>query len=140
MRRHYSLALCSALAALCGVAPVWAQTADEKLAAAGHGEYLRYCASCHGTNGKGDGPIAGDLRVAPADLTKISERRGGVFPQATLAEFIDGRRRVRAHGPGNMPIWGHRFDSEAPTAPAGDIVIRGRIMLLIEYLRSIQAK
>jgi mono/diheme cytochrome c family protein len=140
MNRRHSLALCSALAALCAVAPVWAQTAEEKLAAAGHEEYLQYCASCHGTGGKGDGPIAGDLSVAPADLTKISARRGGTFPQAMIAEFIDGRRRVRAHGPGNMPVWGHRFDREAPTAPAGDIAIRGRVMLLIEYLRSIQAK
>jgi len=139
MSRH-SLALCSALAALCVSASASAQTAEEKLAAAGHEEYLQYCVSCHGTGGKGDGPIAGDLSVAPADLTHISVRHGGVFPEAMIAEFIDGRRRVRAHGPANMPVWGHRFDREAPTAPAGDIAIRGRVLLLIEYLRSIQAK
>jgi len=139
MRRH-SLALFSAVAALCDSASAWAQTGEEKLAAAGRDEYSRYCASCHGTEGKGDGPIAADLSVAPADLTQISARRGGVFPQAMIAEFIDGRRRVRAHGPANMPVWGERFDREAPTAPAGDIAIRGRVLPLIEYLRSIQAK
>ncbi|HXK25215.1 MAG TPA: cytochrome c [Myxococcota bacterium] len=139
MNRH-SLALCSALAALCSAAPVWAQSSEEKTAAAGREAYLRYCASCHGTEGKGNGPLAEDLRVAPADLTQISAHRGGVFPQAMIAEFIDGRRRVRAHGPANMPVWGERFDREVPTSPSGDIVIRSRVMLLIEYLRSIQAK
>ena len=139
MNRH-SVALCSALVALCGAAPAWAQTAEEKLATAGREEYLQYCASCHGTDGKGNGPIAEDLRVAPSDLTQISSRRDGVFPEAMIAEFIDGRRRVRAHGPGNMPVWGQRFDREVPTNPAGDIAIRGRIRPLIEYLRSIQAK
>jgi hypothetical protein len=80
------------------------------------------------------------LRVAPADLRQISARRGGVFPQAMIAEFIDGRRRLRAQGPGNMPVWGERFDREVPTGPAGDIAIRGRVAALIEYLRSTQAK
>jgi mono/diheme cytochrome c family protein len=139
MNRH-SLALCSALAALCSAASAWAQTSEEKVAAAGREEYLQYCASCHGTEGKGNGPIAADLRVAPADLTQISARRGGVFPQTMIAELIDGRRRVRAHGPGNMPVWGERFDREVPTSPAGDVAIRGRVAPLVEYLRSIQAK
>jgi mono/diheme cytochrome c family protein len=111
-----SLALCCALAALCGAAPAWAQTAEEKLAAAGREEYLQFCASCHGTDGRGNGPIAEDLRVAPSDLTQISSRRDGVFPHAMIAEFIDGRRRVRAHGPGDMPVWGHQFYREAPPA------------------------
>jgi hypothetical protein len=57
-----------------------------------------------------------------------------------IAEFIDGRRRLRAQGPGNMPVWGERFDREVPTGPAGDIAIRGGVAALIEYLRSIQAK
>ena len=133
--------LCLAfLAALCIAPPASAQTAEEKLAAAGREEYLQYCASCHGIDGKGNGPIAGDLRVAPADLRQISSRHGGVFPQPMVAEFIDGRRRVRSHGPGNMPVRGHRFDREVPTSPTGDIAVRGRVELLIEYLRSIQVK
>ena len=135
-----SLALCSALGALCAAAPAWAQTAEEKLAAAGREEYLQYCASCHGPEAKGDGPLAEDLSVPPADLTHISTRHGGVFPEAMMAEVIDGRRRVRGHGPANMPVWGHRFNVETGTRPAGDLAVRGRMLLLIEYLRSIQAK
>ncbi len=135
-----SIAFASALAALCTAAPTWAQTSEEKLAAAGREEYLQYCASCHGPEGKGNGPLAEDLRTAPADLTHIAARHGGVFPEPMIAEIVDGRRRVRGHGPGNMPVWGRRYDLEVGTGNAGDIAIRGRISLLVEYLRSIQAK
>jgi mono/diheme cytochrome c family protein len=136
-----SIALASALAALCTAAPAaWAQTSEEKLVAAGREEYMQYCASCHGPEGKGNGPLAEDMRVAPADLTHITSRPGGAFPEPMIAEIIDGRRRVRGHGPGNMPVWGRRFDREVGYGQAGDIAIRGRISLLVEYLRSIQAK
>jgi mono/diheme cytochrome c family protein len=136
-----SIALASALAALCTAAPAaWAQTSEEKLVAAGREEFLQYCASCHGPEGKGNGPLAEDMRTAPADLTHINSRHGGVFPEPMIAEIIDGRRRVRGHGPGNMPVWGRRFDREVGYGQAGDIAIRGRISLLVEYLRSIQAK
>ncbi len=140
-----SIALASALAALCGAAAAAsaqtsAQTSEQKLAAAGREEYLQYCASCHGPDARGAGPLAGDLRVAPADLTHISTRHGGVFPEPMIAEIIDGRRVMRGHGPANMPVWGRRFDREVNYGQAGDIAIRGRISLLVEYLRSIQAK
>lgn len=136
-----SIALASALAALCTAAPAArAQTSEEKLVAAGREEYMQYCASCHGPEGKGNGPLAEDMRVAPADLTHINSRHGGVFPEPMMAEIIDGRRRVRGHGPATMPVWGRRFDREVGYGQAGDIAIRGRISLLVEYLRSIQAK
>jgi mono/diheme cytochrome c family protein len=140
-----SIALASALVALCTAAPAAraqtsAQTSEEKLVAAGREEFLQYCASCHGPEGKGNGPLAEDMRVPPADLTHITSRHGGAFPEPMIAEIIDGRRRVRGHGPGNMPVWGRRFDREVGYGQAGDIAIRGRISLLVEYLRSIQAK
>jgi mono/diheme cytochrome c family protein len=134
------LAVCSALAALCAAAPGWAQTAEENLAAEGREEFVQYCASCHGTDARGDGPLADDLRVPPADLTQVSARHGGVFPEAMIAEVIDGRRRVRAHGSAEMPVWGHRFQVETGTRPASDFAVRGRTLLLVEYLGSIQAK
>lgn len=36
---------------------------------AGAGLYQRHCASCHGAQGRGDGPAAAGLAVPPADLT-----------------------------------------------------------------------
>jgi hypothetical protein len=34
----------------------------------GHKYFVRYCASCHGTDGTGDGPVAKTLVTPPANL------------------------------------------------------------------------
>jgi cytochrome c553 len=38
------------------------------------------CAVCHGPTGSGDGPAAASLQTQPSDLTKIADRRDGVWP------------------------------------------------------------
>ena len=35
--------------------------------------FVRYCASCHGTNGTGDGPVAKSLNKPPANLRLLSD-------------------------------------------------------------------
>jgi hypothetical protein len=47
-------------------------------------------------NGKGDGSLADELKVRPADLTEIATRRGGKFPAVEVREIIDGRRKGAA--------------------------------------------
>jgi mono/diheme cytochrome c family protein len=112
--------------------------ADESVAAqAGHNLYSEHCEVCHGLRGDGTGPLAEELRVAPADLTRIAQRRGGVFPEVEIREIIDGRRRVRGHGPANMPLWGEVF-AESRAGPQHEAEIRDRIVSLVEYLKSIQ--
>ncbi len=106
-------------------------------AQAGHNLYEQYCMVCHGIRGHGDGALAEELRVAPADLTTIAMRRGGVFPEAEMREVIDGRRRVRAHGPANMPLWGHVFSTESAGAQH-EIEVRDKLASLVTYLKSIQ--
>ena len=46
--------------------------------------YTAYCAVCHGRDGKGAGPMAKSLRVAPPDLARIAMRNGGRFPMARI--------------------------------------------------------
>jgi mono/diheme cytochrome c family protein len=104
----------------------------------GRAAFLRHCAACHGEGGRGDGPVAASLRVAPADLTAIAARRAGGFPVAEVTEIVDGRRAVPAHGPREMPVWGVVFSSRIHEASTGDEVARGRLLVLVEYLRSIQ--
>ena len=41
--------------------------------------FRNYCAPCHGRDGAGHGPVAPALKVAPADLTKLSAKNNGVF-------------------------------------------------------------
>jgi mono/diheme cytochrome c family protein len=114
--------------------------ADPLLAEMGVETFQRRCASCHGLSATGDGPAAGALRLPlpPADLTRIAERRGGAFPKAEVARFIDGRFFPTAHGSREMPIWGERFGAWIPESSLSEEITRGRIVTLVEYLKSIQ--
>lgn len=137
-RRAAHLAL--ACGVLLGSAEAWAQGgADPTLAELGSALYLQHCASCHGVAGRGDGPVAISLRVEPADLTRIAQRNGGTFPDADIARFIDGRSALPAHGPREMPIWGRRLGDRLPDEGLSDEIVRGRIHVLVEYLKSIQS-
>ena len=106
--------------------------------AVGRDLFEKHCELCHGAEGKGDGPLSDELKVAPADLTKISESRGGTFPEVEIREIIDGRRRVRAHGKSEMPIWGRVFSGPA-VAGKDAKEVRAKLDALVTYLQSIQA-
>lgn len=102
---------------------------------AGRDSFELYCASCHGTGGKGDGPLARELRTRPADLTVVTRVNDGVFPREALRGFITGTgRSVAAHGPTQMPIWGPLFRMFE-----SDPRVRERIENLVSYVESIQA-
>ena len=125
-------------AALAVVTP--ARAAEPTVADVGKGYFEQYCSSCHGPGGKGDGGFVPYLKVPPPDLTTIAKRNGGTFPETKVAEIIDGRRRLAAHGTADMPIWGQRFAAAAP-GPQGELASsRGQIILFVAYLRSIQQK
>jgi hypothetical protein len=100
--------------------------------------YKRYCSACHGMDGKGQGPVASDLRTPPADLTQIAKRRGGEFPVGEIAAIIDGRTEVRGHGSRAMPVWGERFSEQVGGGSLGEEVVRGNLLVLMQYLQSIQ--
>ena len=111
-------------------------------------EFMRSCASCHGADGKGTGPVAKTLKQQPADLTKLSENNKGVFPITRVFSVIDGRVQVIVHGPRQMPVWGDVYtqaiNERAPrdfmSKELSDILVRVRILTLVEYLSSIQGK
>jgi mono/diheme cytochrome c family protein len=111
-----------------------AQDAESSLAW-GKELYLRRCASCHGEDGKGNGPAAAALKNPPADLTQISKKNGGTFSRADVMRFIDGERPIPAHGPRHMPVWGEVFREERTDSEA-----RMRILSLTSYIESIQEK
>jgi len=104
-------------------------------------EYEVACLSCHGVEGRGDGPMAKSLRTAPADLTKISKANNAKFPVRRITEIIDGRAIVAAHGERAMPVWGHRYRQAAePDERSGEIELRARrqINALVRYLETMQ--
>jgi mono/diheme cytochrome c family protein len=100
--------------------------------------YRTYCASCHGTSGRGDGPVAQHLRKPPANLTQIAKLNQGVFPADKVARAIDGRDVARTHGSSDMPVWGDAF-TKATTASDADAV-KQRIDALVRYLEGMQEK
>jgi mono/diheme cytochrome c family protein len=111
-----------------------AQAGDE----AGRPLYLRYCAACHGREGRGDGPVAPALGEKPTDLTQIAAAHGDQFPLETVVEAIDGTRTVRAHGVSEMPVWGEVFQPD-PASPEQQLLARSKVIAIAGYLRSLQA-
>jgi mono/diheme cytochrome c family protein len=99
--------------------------------------YRTYCASCHGADGKGDGPLAVNLRFQPPDLTLIAKRNGNEFPAEKIQRIVDGRKPLAGHGGPDMPIWGDAFRN----AETGyeDARVKEKIRLVVEYLRTLQA-
>lgn len=99
--------------------------------------YSQYCAVCHGTSGKGDGPAAVALKKAPADLTQLARKNGGNFPDARISRYIAGEETVDAHGTRDMPVWGQIFHSiDAQNKTVDDL----RVYNLVNYLKSLQVK
>ncbi len=99
--------------------------------------YHRFCASCHGADAHGDGPVAESLHVMVPDLTLIARRHGGTFPAEQLRKIIDGRMVLPPHGQRDMPVWGFEFRAAAP-AGQDDRINDELIDRLVEYLRTLQ--
>ena len=98
-------------------------------------EYSSFCAICHGSDGKGNGPKSNQLSAIPTNLTWLSKENGGSFPETAVYNIIDGRRVGDFHGQ-EMPIWGEHFKE----IEGNEEVVDERISNLIEYLKSIQAE
>jgi mono/diheme cytochrome c family protein len=96
--------------------------------------YRAHCASCHGLDGRGNGPVAAALNTPPADLTRIAERNGGIFPLERIKKIIAGDQLVSAHGPREMPVWGPIFHQVEEDRDYGNV----RLQNLAEYLRTLQ--
>ncbi len=96
--------------------------------------YHAYCASCHGMDGRGNGPVASALNTQPSDLTRIAERNGGIFPLERVKKIISGDQMVSAHGSHEMPVWGPVFHQVEEDRDYGNV----RLQNLAEYLRTLQ--
>jgi mono/diheme cytochrome c family protein len=97
--------------------------------------FVNYCASCHGRDGRGDGPAAAALKKAPRDLTQLTIRNQGKFPELAVYEMITGDQMVAAHGDREMPVWGDVLKS---LNGKDDMMVKLRISNLTSYLKSLQ--
>jgi mono/diheme cytochrome c family protein len=136
----------SRLALLCAVVAVIVYLIPASLTAMAAGApasdrgqrlYRQYCASCHGVDGKGGGPVALKLKTAPADLTTIPKEHGkfpGVRIKLVIAGEV-GETELMVHGAREMPVWGRvfRFKRADKSAAAIDV------FALVKYIESIQS-
>jgi len=126
------------LALIVAVAPAAAKDADR-----GAELYRVHCATCHGVEGTGQGPMAGVLTVQPSDLTTLAEASGGVFPIERVVKRIDGRDPLISHG-SPMPVYGFFFEEGKGVAiatPSGQPIMTTQpVADLVAYLQTLQAK
>ena len=120
----------------------------------GKSEFQSSCASCHGTDAKGKGPVSDQLKIPPPDLTMLAKNNNGVFPTNAVYETIYGLKTIPAHGTREMPIWGERFNpiinlphyvdpsywKMAGPEQSPEVVVRTRILAVIDYLSRVQQK
>jgi mono/diheme cytochrome c family protein len=134
--RHVCSVISTVLVTL-GGAPVHAA---DYLAMSGQQLYERFCASCHGLEGRGDGPVAQTFSSKVPDLTLIARRHGGEFQRDWVERTIDGRHKIGAHGAYRMPVWGEDFSRAEIGNPDAERATRTIIARLVDYLETLQHK
>jgi mono/diheme cytochrome c family protein len=109
--RHFAFGLLGASLAL---APFAAQAAGD--AAKGKTLFETNCASCHGTSGKGDGPVGAALQPPPRDFTvgdfKLdTDKDGKPGTDADLMNVIANGAAAYG-GSAMMAPWGHLSEQD----------------------------
>ena len=92
--------------------------------AAAKKDFIRFCAKCHGPQGKGDGPQADALATKPRDFTDCARMKG--IPDDTLFAVIKEGGEA-AHMSKDMPPWKDGMDDN-------------EIHDLVAYVRSLCTK
>ena len=99
--------------------------------------FKTYCAVCHGTDGKGNGPAATAMKTPPTDLTALAQKNGGKYPSAHVASVIRGQAALPSHGSADMPVWGQLFSS---ISQGHEAQVQQRTTNLVTYIETLQAK
>jgi mono/diheme cytochrome c family protein len=100
--------------------------------------FARYCASCHGSLGEGDGPVASAMAVTVPNLRTLSTRSDGTFPREAVMQYVDGRNTPAAHGERLMPVWGETFALGAENDESSDALARRRIAAITDFVGQLQ--
>ena len=114
------------------------QSGSQRTLYVGEPLFKTYCATCHGTSAKGDGPFSASLRKRPPDLTQLAKSNGGTFPAERVMKAIDGRDSGAPHGPSDMPVWGDAFSRT--THDNDPESVRQKIESIVKYLESLQER
>lgn len=129
-----SLGAATGLALLVACAPVSMPEPQE-----GAVFFTENCASCHGTGGRGDGPLSAGLQPKPTNLTLLARGNGGTFPTARALSYIWGDPE-QGHLARVMPQFGGAMaDDLVPVEVDGVLTPTPRVLAgLLSYLEAIQ--
>ncbi len=106
-------------------------------AASGKEMYVEYCAPCHGTDGKGNGPAASAMKAPPTDLTQLTKTHDGKYPASMVAGTLKFGSGPGVHGSADMPVWGPLFQS---LDKYHESTLQQRISNVVKYIETLQAK
>jgi mono/diheme cytochrome c family protein len=97
--------------------------------------FVEYCASCHGLDGKGRGPVASALKSPPTDLTTLAKNNEGKYPAGFVSAVLKFGRNLSAHGSQDMPVWGSRFKM---IDPVNDPTGQRHVDDIVAYIATLQ--
>jgi len=104
-------------------------------ASSGQQMFTTYCAACHGKDGRGDGPAAAALKKTPADLTQLTKKNGGKYPENHVMATIRAADSP-VHGSKEMPVWGPLLSSIS----SSDGEVQLRISNIVKYIETLQER
>ena len=78
------------------------------------------------------------MSTPPPDLTHLRGPTGGTVRVEDLVRVIDGRRTLRAHGDGEMPVWGWELLADLPDPETRERARLQMVYTLAEYVVAIQ--
>lgn len=122
-----------------GFAALVAACAPQVQPSGARADFAAYCADCHGSDGRGGGPLAAGMDPAPSDVTLVSRRHGGEFPKLQVMGHIAGYTMGRSDSP--MPSFEDLL--EGPTVQFDDgsgqtVATPARLIALSDYVQSLQ--
>ncbi len=91
----------------------------------GQAHYLFFCGNCHGVDGKGDGPLAVHLKIAPTDLTLLQATDSATSLAERVMKALDGRHAIGETEAHRMPIFSESLEVKT-------------VIEITEYLKTIQ--
>jgi len=111
---------------------------DEAVLGQGKSDFQWHCTTCHGSDGKGDGPMSKMLIKRAADLTTIAKRNEGTFPFWQVYRIVSGNEEVPGHETFQMPNFWRRFNRDE--REWGFLPPQVRVLMLTHYVESLQEK
>lgn len=136
---HPAIQATAWLALLVSSAAVGCESQEEYRLRVARDVFDRNCSECHGV-GASEPRYVEEFGAKAPDLRRLWSRYGTPLPRERLAEFIDGRADVAAHGPREMPVWGRELYKELPDNKSVREMRAGTIDLLLDFIESVQTE